>query len=332
MKDPHITVIGCGIIGLTSAVRLQTAGYRVRILARDIPPHTTSNKAAAIWEPYQVAPEDKVDAWASVSYDVYTAEADVTGSGIHMVEWTMVCREAPLPRPYWAKDAYHPRDLDDSELPTGYRSGLAVTVPFIHSGIYLQRLVDRFRSAGGELVQRTLSSLEDLDGESRAEAPRAIVNCSGLGARELAQDAEVFGIRGQLAVLRNQPGLRCIGDDFTYHPEPVYIFPRDDEVMLGGTAEHGREDLEEDVAIREHILERCQALEPSLASSELVRCVVGIRPGRREIRLEMELRAEGPPVIHNYGHGGAGFTTAWGCAEDVLRHIGRIGDLEDRPT
>ncbi len=327
MKHPHITVIGCGIIGLTSAVRLQEAGYRVRVVARDIPPHTTSNKAAAIWEPFQVAPEDKVDAWAAVSYGVYAAEADVPDSGVRMVEWTMVSREASIPKPYWLKDVYYPRDLDDSELPAGYASGLARTVRFIHSGVYLQRLVNRFHVAGGQLEQRTLSRLDEVDG-----APSAIVNSSGLGARELVDDGEVVGIRGQLAVLRNQPGLRCIGDDLTYDPEPVYIFPRDDEVMLGGTAEHGREDLEEDMAIRERILERCQVLEPSLASSEFVRSVVGIRPGRREIRLEMELRAEGPPVIHNYGHGGAGFTTAWGCAEDVLRHIRRIGDFSNLAT
>lgn len=314
-----ITVIGCGIIGLTSAVRLQESGYRVRILARDVPPHTTSNKAAAIWEPYQVAPEDKVDTWAAASYRIYAAQADVAGSGIHMVEWIMVCRETSIPRPYWVKDAYRPRHLDDSELPSGYRAGLAVTVPFIHSGIYLHRLVDRYRGSGGQLEQRILRSLDEVD-----SAPDAIVNCSGLGARELADDGDVVGIRGQLAVVRSRPGLRCIGDDFTYDPEPVYIFPRGDEVMLGGTAQYGREDVDEDPAIRQKILERCRALEPSLASSEFLRSVVGIRPGRREIRLELERRTAGPPVIHNYGHGGAGFTTAWGCAEEVLSVVRKL--------
>ena len=230
MGQEVITVIGCGIIGLTSAVRLQEKGYQVRILARDVPPNTTSNKAAAIWEPYQVGPEDKVDGWAEVSYDVYAEESKLPDAGVHMVEWTMVCREDAVPRPYWVKDAYSPRILESHELPPDYVSGLAVTVPFIHSGIYLQRLVDRFRRAGGVVEQRQIHSLDEVGGGPSDGEPLAIVNCSGLGARELANDDDVVGIRGQLAVLRNVPGLRYIGDDFTYKPEPVYIFPRGGEV------------------------------------------------------------------------------------------------------
>ena len=96
--------------------------------------------------------------------------------------------------------------------------------------------------------------------------------------------------------------------------------------MLGGTAERGREDLDEDLATRRTILERCQALEPSLVSSEFVRSIVGIRPGRWEICLEVGQRKDGLPVIHNYGHGGAGFTTAWGCAAEVVEKMGRLRD------
>ena len=46
-------------------------------------------------------------------------------------------------------------------------------------------------------------------------------------------------------------------------------------------------------------------------------CWVGLRPFRSDIRLELEM-VNGKPVIHNYGHGGSGVTTFWGCAKDVL--------------
>jgi D-amino-acid oxidase len=46
---------------------------------------------------------------------------------------------------------------------------------------------------------------------------------------------------------------------------------------------------------------------------------VGLRPGRPEVRLDVEHPVPGCTVIHNYGHGGSGFTLAWGCAEEVLR-------------
>lgn len=312
---PHrLRVVGCGIIGLTTAIRLQAEGFEVDIVARDLPPLTTSNKAAAIWQPYQVEPRHRVDRWAAFTYDVYARQYGHSGVGISEIEWLAVSKEAAIERPYWLH-AHHPsRDLGPEELPKGYRSGFGVKGPFIHSTVYLQHLVDRFRTAGGVIEQRTLSSLDDLGTDAAA-----LINCAGLGARELVDDAAVYGIRGQLAVVRRPAEVRVLGDDDTYAPDPVYIFPRDEVCLLGGTAEVGCEDVEEDEAMRHTILQRCRALEPSLEHSEFLYSIVGIRPGRKHIRLELEEPADGRgiPIVHNYGHGGAGFTVAWGCAEEV---------------
>jgi FAD dependent oxidoreductase. len=69
------------------------------------------------------------------------------------------------------------------------------------------------------------------------------------------------------------------------------------------------------------IVRHCRELEPALASAQVLEVRVGLRPGRTAVRLEREHRGVGV-VIHNYGHGGAGFTLAWGCADEVL-HLAR---------
>lgn len=49
----------------------------------------------------------------------------------------------------------------------------------------------------------------------------------------------------------------------------------------------------------------------------------GTRPLRRAVRLERET-IDGRTVVHNYGHGGAGFTVSWACAERVAELLGFV--------
>jgi len=68
------------------------------------------------------------------------------------------------------------------------------------------------------------------------------------------------------------------------------------------------------------IIGRCAALEPALAEAPVLSVAVGLRPAREEVRLEAEARPRGL-VVHNYGHGGAGLTLSWGCAEETCRIV-----------
>jgi D-amino-acid oxidase len=308
-----VIVVGCGVIGLTAAVRMRESGLDVRVVAAALPLDTTSSVAAALWLPYKAYPEDRVLSWGRRSFEVFEDLARVPESGVHMREGVELWRD-PAPHPWWASAVPTVRRCAQDELPPGYRDGYSFIAPVAEMPVYLGYLLDRFIDAGGHVERRRVSSLEELvDG-------RVVVNCTGLGARELVGDTSVEPIRGQILRVRN-PGLeRFVLDE--ENPEGItYIIPRSEDCILGGTAEEGEWDTEPDLEIASGIMRRCEALEPRLAGTEILEHKVGLRPGRPEIRLEREDADHGPPRVHNYGHGGSGITLSWGCAEETLRLV-----------
>ena len=307
-----MVVVGCGVIGLTASICLREAGLDARIVAGRLPHATTSGVAAAIWYPYKAYPEEKVLSWGSRTFEVFEGLSDTHGSGVFMREGVEIWRER-VPDPWWAGAVPHIRRCVEEELPPGYRDGHAFVAPVVEMPIYLTYLMDRFTATGGSVERRILSSLDEVDSS-------VVVNCVGLGARDLVDDTSMVPIRGQIVRVRN-PGLeRFVLDED--NPEGVtYIVPRSDDCILGGTADEGEWDLEPDPKTAAAILRRCTRLEPRLSGAEVLEDRVGLRPGRHEIRLERE---DGPgrvPRIHNYGHGGSGITLSWGCAEETLRLV-----------
>lgn len=304
-------MVGCGVIGLTTAIRLRESGVEVRIVTAALPPATTSSVAAAVWYPYRAYPEDSVLAWGSKTFGVFEELSRVPESGVRMREGLEIWRER-VTDPWWAGAVPYPvRRCSQDELPPGYRDGHSFVAPVVEMPIYLRYLLDRFLAAGGRVEERALGSLEDA-GEARV-----VVNCAGLGARELVGDSSLAPIRGQILRVRN-PGLeRFLLDED--NPEGVtYVVPRSRDCVLGGTAEEGEWETEPDPRTAAGILRRCAALEPLLKDVEVLEHRVGLRPGRPEIRLEREVAEDGVPRVHNYGHGGSGVTLSWGCAEDAV--------------
>ena len=306
-------VVGCGVIGLTTAICLRESGVDAGIVAAELPPGTTSSVAAAIWYPYKAYPEDSVLTWGSRTFGVFEQLSDTPESGVLMREGVEIWRE-PVPDPWWAGAVPHVRRCTGDELPPGYMDGHAFVAPVVEMPIYLRYLMDRFAAAGGSVQERTLSSLDEVDA-------RVVVNCVGLGARDLVDDSFMEPIRGQIVRVRN-PGLeRFVLDE--ENPEGVtYIVPRPDDCILGGTADEGEWNLGPDPETAAAILRRCTRLEPRLRGVEVLEHKVGLRPGRPEIRLEREDSAF--PLIHNYGHGGSGITLSWGCAEETLRLVQEV--------
>ena len=142
-----------------------------------------------------------------------------------------------------------------------------------------------------------------------------VINCAGIGARDLVQDADVESHRGQVAIVPKMDNLSCaiVCDDAPL----MYAIPRANDCLFGGT-----NDLSSNLAVDPETTDRIVAecsrvlhIEKPLVLAERV----GLRPFRRSgVRLERARLRDGRAIIHNYGHGGAGFTLSWGCAENVF--------------
>jgi D-amino-acid oxidase len=315
MVRADAVVVGCGVIGLTAAISLREAGVDTRIVTAELPEATTSSVAAAIWYPYKAYPEDRVLSWGRRTYEVLEVLSKLPDSGVLMREGVEIWHHK-VPDPWWAEAVPHVRRCTEEELPAGYQDGHASVVPIVEMPIYLSYLMDRFAASGGTVQQRTLSSLDEVAGEAGV-----IVNCVGLGARELVGDSSMQPIRGQIVRVRN-PGLTRFTLDEDNPAGVTYIVPRSDDCILGGTAEENEWDLEPDPQTASGILDRCTQLEPNLAQAEILEHKVCLRPGRPAVRLEREVGPNDTPIIHNYGHGGSGITLSWGCAEEVLASFG----------
>jgi D-amino-acid oxidase len=144
-----------------------------------------------------------------------------------------------------------------------------------------------------------------------------VVNASGLGARALCGDTEVRPVRGQLVLVAN-PGLHTSVRDEDNVDGYTYVHPRSTDIVLGGTFEIGEWDTTPSPATASAILRRCTELLPELAGAPVLGHQVGLRPHRNGgVRLEADPCPHGRvrQLVHNYGHGGAGVTLAWGCAD-----------------
>lgn len=315
IEGVRATVVGAGVAGLTTALRLLEAGWQVRVVTADPPEATTSALAAAVWFPTHVGPPERVQPWGSRTFDVLAAQAARGEPAGVVMRDTLVLGRAPLGEPDWVTSVGPVRAADPGDLPPGYTHGLHFQVPLVEMPVYLRALGALVTRAGARVEGRRVQSLDELchDGAD------AVVNCSGLGARTLVGDESVYPVRGQIVRVAN-PGLTVSVRD-EHHPEGrAYVHPRSTDCILGGTLDEHDWSTDVDPAVAASILRRCLDLVPALAGVSVLEHPVGLRPGRPEVRLEVDpAYRSGPRVVHNYGHGGAGVTLSWGCAEEVVR-------------
>lgn len=303
-------VVGAGVIGLTTAICLAEAGLRVRIIAERPPADTTSAVAGAMWGrgPGVSEPADRIVAWSTVTFSEFAKLADDPATGVRFARGLAATRD-PVgpPAPPEARDVVV---CAEAELPQGFRDGHRLTVPLVDMPAYLRYLADRFAAAGGVVVPGTIKTLSEL-----ADVGPVVVNCTGVGARDLVPDNAIRPVRGQHVVVAN-PGLTEFFVEETDASSWISFFPHGGKVVLGGVAGTDDWNLTPDSATATAIIRWCADIEPKLADAPVLAHLVGLRPMRSEVRVTAE-RVNGTRWVHNYGHGGMGVTLSWGCAREI---------------
>ena len=228
------TIVGAGVSGLSSGIRLLEGGHDAHIVSEKFSPETVSDVAAAIWYPFLVKPADRADTWGIVTYNVLESLCDSDSeAGVKMIDGREYLRKVVDPPP-WSEDIAAFRILGDGEVPDGYVFGWEFRAPAIDMHYYMPWLKNRYEDLGGTLEEGFVENLQELEGD-------VVVNCVGLGARELCDDKEVKPARGQIIFIEQDPGI----GHFDQQPETLtYTIPRTNVTVLGGTAQVGDWGLE----------------------------------------------------------------------------------------
>jgi D-amino-acid oxidase len=301
-------VIGAGIIGLTTAIRLAEAGADTLIVTAEDPGDTTSVLATAMVGPTFGFSGPRARAWEDETVRAFVGEP--LAPGVHVCRGRFLAKPAGFVPP-GAERLPGFALCEPADIPEGYGTGFWAEVPLVDMPRYVAHLVDRFESIGGTIERRELASI----GEAFDIAAR-VANCSGLRARRLVSDPDVKPSRGPRIVVAN-PGIDGFVAVGPPGPEGTSIHPHCDIVVLGGSAT-ASEDTTPDPAEEAAIVERCSAIEPRLRDARVLEHRVGLRPERQPIRVEREDEGN-QRLVHNYGHGGIGVTVSWGCATETTR-------------
>jgi D-amino-acid oxidase len=317
-----VAIIGAGVSGLTCGVVFAERGFRTAVFAEQIGQKTTSGAAAALWFPYDAEPADKVIPWALATYKVLVDLLNDPRTGVSMIELRQYCRAGEIQIPDWANSlgaSVISRALPvmSSGVETSlaisdsvFTSGFSMKVPLMDTTIYLDYLANRFQKTGGEIKGNVrFEKLEDVDSKFDL-----VINCAGIGARELAHDVDLEPHRGQVAIVPKIDKMKCaiVCDDAPL----MYAIPRSNDCVFGGTNEIS-DNLNVDPTSTAGIVSECSRV-LKIDSPRVLNERVGLRPFRKSgLRLERDKLGDGRTVIHNYGHGGSGFTLSWGCAAEV---------------
>jgi D-amino-acid oxidase len=246
---PRMAVLGAGAVGLATARLLQERGVAVTIYTKALPPDTTSNIAGAQWFPFSVFDGDRATPaflaqFVEAARFAYRRLQLMVGEyyGVRWLPNYTLSREPfqegglGSPQSPIADLIPELRYLSPNEHPFPFPYVRHYDTMFVTPAIYLDSMLREFRIAGGTVVVKEMRDLREV----LALPQSVIVNCTGLGAKALFNDAELTPIKGQLTVLLPQPEVQYA----TEPPGGMYMFPRSDGILLGGTHERGNWDLQ----------------------------------------------------------------------------------------
>jgi glycine/D-amino acid oxidase-like deaminating enzyme len=230
-----IAVIGCGALGLTSALLLQRRGAQVTIYAKDTPPNVRSSLATGVWSPdSRICLEEHAtpsfqaqwESMARQSFQTYQTLLGLPGDPVEFIDGYGVIdradyeRRGELPvseklpvsdRPPFAElekkllgDLIpNSREFAPGSHPFGSRYLQRYTMMMFNLTAYARLLVSDFIANGGKIEIAEFHTPADFASLRQT----TIVNATGYGARALFGDESVIPVRGQLARMIPQPDI-----------------------------------------------------------------------------------------------------------------------------
>lgn len=312
---PKIAVIGRGVIGLTTAELLLDSGYEVDIISKNDLSLTASMGAGAYWWPHKAYPPDLVARWSGFSYNRYRDLAKNPDTGIKMHTHYRYCVKDDETR-YALELTDQWKMIDQGDVSFKITEAFQCIVPLIDVPVYMPWLQSQVLQKGAHFHVRELTSFSDISDDYDI-----IINCSGLGAKTLAHDPSVFPIRGQIVRLERPAHITNSYRVVHEPPGLTLILPRSNDLLLGGTTSDSDFNTEPSENDTQEIIDRCARVLPELKQLKVIGSQAALRPGRETVRLDSEILEDGRTLIHNYGHGGSGYTIGYGCAHDVLQLV-----------
>ena len=305
-----IAIIGSGISGLSCAYLLCQKDYDITIIAKAFSPNITSNRAAAFWFPYHIRNDKRGIDWAKKSYNFYEELSHDVATGISMKQLVKVLRDDEIEEePVWVN--FVPKGackiIPEEKLQEGVEKAYDVTVPLIETQIFLPYLEKHVTAKRVKFTEREITDFSELQNDYEI-----IINCTALGSQKLCNDKSIIAVRGQVALIETKTDFPIYLDN----EKPLYIVPRKDAMIVGGTYEQDVYEEKTEPLTIEKILSNAYEVFPELKQQKHIGSWAGLRPYRPTVRVEKENN-----IIHNYGHGGSGFTIAFGCAGEVVKLV-----------
>ncbi|XP_050326369.1 D-aspartate oxidase [Bactrocera neohumeralis] len=323
----HFGILGSGVVGLTTALELQQnyPNAQITILADRFNEETTSHVAAGIFRPgtsFAGPTREITQQWITDAFhywDDIRRSKEAPLAGVCQLSGYIYSSTSPkiVRNPFIENLLPIYRQATEEELKLcqgAWKYGSFFTTCLTECGLFLPYATKKFIAAGGQVTRQHVSSFSDVSEQNFD----VLFNCTGLGAKELCNDAQLVPMRGQVVKVR-APWVKLA----FYGDYDTYILPGFEAVTLGGCRQYDSFNLNVCKYDSMAIKERCYGMLPSLKRAEVVREAVGLRPHRAVVRVESEILrlADGrtQKVVHNYGHGGYGVTTSPGTAKYAVK-------------
>ena len=366
MTTSKVLVVGSGVIGLRTALELLKRNIHVHLVSPCHPlhPSTCSMGAGGLWMPFHID-DTRTDSWASATLSELLKDDKL----VEMLPAVAFKRNQDE-IPNWAtgnalsfqqlsiNDLYKESTSQSFRLPrrdvmedAGYRYAWLFQTPIVNCPKYLVNMLDEIKGhpytdCVDVETKKYYKTIQEMVHDATKLGCDGVMNCTGLGSKDLCNDNSLVGARGILlhydrsscvwmgnedqqsesvssaglkdsVILIEEPPL---GSD----THPCYMIPRGNIIAIGGTYLEGDNTAYIRGAEREKIVHNAQSMGIDIQKSKPVSEWVGFRPYRPTSRLELEQIKNGVKVVHSYGYGGSGWTVFAGVARDAASLMAQV--------